>query len=495
MKKIVIIGGGIAGLSAGCYAKMNGYDAHIFEMHNLPGGLCTSWKRKGYIFDNCIHWLEGTMPNSPYHKIWQELGTIQGKEFYYKEMSIKYILKDQIINLYNDPDKLAKYLKEIAPEDSDMIDKLTEIVRKFCILGEMPLTKPKELFNIIDTFKMIKTFFPFLKFFKKYMKTTIDEFADRFKNPVLQQAIRSIKGLTPSNEFIAIPFLIASQDAGFPWGGSLNFAKSIEQRYTYLGGKIYYGAKIKKILVTNNQAVGIQLEDGKEVKADIVISAADGYGTIFKMLDGKFINKKIRRIYENEPVVPSYLHVSLGVNMDLSGDANLNNSVYYVYKLDKSIMIAGEEKKYIQIKNYAFDPTFAPKGKSTLLVAFFSESSYWEKIYQDKEKYQQEKKNVEDAVISSLEKIIPGIKEKIEVIDVSTPMTIIRYTNNWQGSIMGFKRGRILNIPRTLPKLKNFYMAGQWVGDIGLPGAACGGRDCMEIICKKDKKRFITTKP
>jgi phytoene dehydrogenase-like protein len=53
-KSIIIIGGGIAGLAAGCYARMNGYRAHIFELHTLPGGLCTSWDRKGYTFDGCI---------------------------------------------------------------------------------------------------------------------------------------------------------------------------------------------------------------------------------------------------------------------------------------------------------------------------------------------------------------------------------------------------------------------------------------------------------
>jgi phytoene dehydrogenase-like protein len=46
-KKVIIIGAGIAGLSAGCYLQMNGYDTEIFELHNIPGGLCTGWKRKG----------------------------------------------------------------------------------------------------------------------------------------------------------------------------------------------------------------------------------------------------------------------------------------------------------------------------------------------------------------------------------------------------------------------------------------------------------------
>ncbi|HNR80708.1 MAG TPA: NAD(P)/FAD-dependent oxidoreductase, partial [Mesotoga infera] len=57
MKKIAIIGAGIAGLSAGCYAQMDGFETEIFELHNNPGGLCTSWKRKDYTIDGCIHHL------------------------------------------------------------------------------------------------------------------------------------------------------------------------------------------------------------------------------------------------------------------------------------------------------------------------------------------------------------------------------------------------------------------------------------------------------
>lgn len=65
MKKVIIVGSGIAGLSAGCYLQMNGYDTQIFEAHNHPGGVCTSWTRKGYTVDNCIHWLVGSLSEKP----------------------------------------------------------------------------------------------------------------------------------------------------------------------------------------------------------------------------------------------------------------------------------------------------------------------------------------------------------------------------------------------------------------------------------------------
>lgn len=61
-KSLAIVGGGIAGLCAGCYAQMNGYRSRIYEMHDLPGGLMTAWERKGYTIDYCIQWLVGANP-------------------------------------------------------------------------------------------------------------------------------------------------------------------------------------------------------------------------------------------------------------------------------------------------------------------------------------------------------------------------------------------------------------------------------------------------
>ena len=81
MKEIIIIGAGIAGLSAGCYGQMNGYKTRIFELHDKPGGLCTSWKRQGYTFDGCIEWTIGSKAGSEVNRIFAELGAVQGRRF------------------------------------------------------------------------------------------------------------------------------------------------------------------------------------------------------------------------------------------------------------------------------------------------------------------------------------------------------------------------------------------------------------------------------
>lgn len=106
-KKIIIIGAGIAGLSAGCYARMNGYEAEIYEMHDKPGGLCTSWKRKGYIFDGCLHWLMGSHPGSSMYKLWAELGAVQGRRIYNKDIFYRFNSSDgRALVIYCDVDKL-----------------------------------------------------------------------------------------------------------------------------------------------------------------------------------------------------------------------------------------------------------------------------------------------------------------------------------------------------------------------------------------------------
>jgi phytoene dehydrogenase-like protein len=109
------------------------------------------------------------------------------------------------------------------------------------------------------------------------------------------------------------------------------------------------------------------------------------------------------------------------------------------------------------------------------------------------------KQALADAVIARLEKRFPGIVDQIEVVDVATPVTYERYTGNWQGSYMGWAdttETMLKTMDRTLPGLGHFYMAGQWVHPGGgVPGAVTSGRHVMQVICKKDKKPFVTTVP
>ena len=119
------------------------------------------------------------------------------------------------------------------------------------------------------------------------------------------------------------------------------------------------------------------------------------------------------------------------------------------------------------------------------------------------ERYEAEKKEIAIKVIDQLERRLPSIAEQVEVVDVSTPMTVERYTGNWQGSQEGWlitteTLGMVMGkgMEKTLPGLDDFYMAGQWVEPGGgVPTVAASGRGVIKTICKKDGKKFSISFP
>ena len=74
---LAIIGAGMAGLSAAVYARLSGLTVRVFEQHFMAGGLCTSWMRKGYVFDYCIQYFMGNRKGHSFYDIWKELGVIE----------------------------------------------------------------------------------------------------------------------------------------------------------------------------------------------------------------------------------------------------------------------------------------------------------------------------------------------------------------------------------------------------------------------------------
>lgn len=495
-KTIIIIGAGIAGLSAGCYAQMHGYETTIFEMHDKPGGLCTSWNRKEYIFDGCIHYLMGTNVASGYHKIWDELGALEGQKFinHSEFLRVNGAGGKELI-LYSDLKKLEKHLKELAPEDTDLLSDFIKTVRKLAKFNPS-IDKAPEIRRKPEKLWLNFKALPLLYSLRKYGNMTIGDFTKHIQNPFLHETFPLL--FFELNDFPIIALMgfignFSTGNCGYPVGGSLSFAQSIEKRYLELGGKIKYRTKVEKIQVENNSVKGILSSDGSIYLSDRVISAADGYGTIYNLLEGKYISDEINNRYQKLPVYPPCLYVTLGVNADLSA---FPHGIYY--KLQKPLEIAEEMQNWIGIQHYCFDPTLAPNQKSVVNVMILTKYDYWKILYKDKSAYQAEKKRISDVILTEFIKYYGIDKNLIEVVDVATPVTYERYTGTWQGSFMGWKPS--INTPRTLkekilPGITGLYMAGQWIEYTGgVPTAAKSGRDVVQIICREDKTNWKTIK-
>ena len=496
-RSVIIIGAGIAGLSAGCYARMNGYDTRILELHNLPGGLCTAWERKGYTFDGCVQQVIGSSPgvNPAWYQVWEELGAVQERSMIHHDESMCVEGKDgQVLHVYSDIDRLQQHLLELSPADRPVIDELCAGIRKFASY-KPPILIPRELYRPLDGMKAGWQVLPYMFAMRKYMKIPMEEFAARFSDPFLREAFTIVFDL-PGFPLLTAMFSLAfhhNRMAGYPGGGSLAFSQSIEKRYLNLGGEIQYGARVQRILVEDDRAVGVLLENGTEQRADLIISAADGRSTLFGMLDGQYIDDRIRGYYDSWPTFRPVMQVSLGVNRDFTGEPHR-----LVFPLEEPLEILGELKRYLCLKHFCFDPQLAPPGKSVLSTMFTCEYEPWKELHAHRAAYRAAKDHIAQAVLDRIEVKHPGLRDDIEAMDVTSPVTYERYTANWKGSMEGWQvttqtMPRMIKkaMSKTLPGLDGFYMTGQWVEPGGgVPAVAISGRNVIQLICHADGRPF-----
>ncbi len=240
--------------------------------------------------------------------------------------------------------------------------------------------------------------------------------------------------------------------------------------------------------------MGVRLADGSEQRADVVVSAADGYSTIFKLLGGRYVDEKTKERYRTWKLIRPTVMVSFGVARTFPDESH-----FIAIMLQNPFVVGNQKIEGLMIRIFNYSPRFAPPGKTVVQVMFETEWDYWNDLQKDRPRYEAEKERVAADVLARLERHFPGIKSQVEVTDVATPYTTWRYTLNYKGAYMGWlptPETIMTAIPRTLPGLANFYMAGQWVlPGGGVPPCLYSGRHVVQILCHRDGKPFMTTVP
>jgi len=324
------------------------------------------------------------------------------------------------------------------------------------------------------------------------------EFSGPIKNPVLREIFELLWDYnSPASFFLMILSFLHKGEVGYPVGGSLEFSRAIERRYSNLGGEVHYGTKVAKVLVEGNRAVGVKLEDGSEHRADYVISAADGHATIFDMLAGRYADDTVRGYYERLPTFPPLLYIALGVDSSFEDIPPIANGI--TFPLSGPIEVVGMELRRLGVMIYNFDPTLSPPGKTVVNVMLYTDYNYWKGLHERPDRYKSEKERAADQIVAVLDKRFPGLAGRVEMRDVATPITFHRYTGNWKGSYEGWlptQESAGLKMSKTLPGLDNFYMAGQWVEPGGgIPTSAISGRRAIQMICDREKMPFLAITP
>jgi len=502
---ILIVGAGMAGLSAGCYAQMNGYRSQIFELHHHPGGLCTSWKRGDYSFEAGVTAVTGTGPQTKVHQLWEELGVLDGRPVHYYEELTRFEGADgRAFCVYTDIERLERHMLELAPQDRDVIEEFVHALRQFTRM-EMPVDLTPS--NLLELMQLGQDMLPVMVPMLHWRNVTVREFAARFQDPLLREALPRLFQFAPL-DFPMVMLLMTlakmnDHEAGFPIGGSAQLSQDLADRYLALGGEIHCRARVEQILVErssngsrgHDRAVGVRLQDGSEHYGDIVLSAADGRSTIFDLLGGRYLDDAVQSYYHDLPIAKSVLKISLGVARDFSTEPHLVD-----FALPRPIVLGNVPHDRLVLRHYCFDPTMAPAGKSTLGVWCEADYEYWKTLRADREQYRAAKKEAADQVIAALDERYPGLRDAIEAVDVATPLTYEQSTANWRGAWSGWalttrKVNMVMSqgMSKTLPGLDGFYMIGHWVepgGGVDL--SAASGRDVIKDICRLEERPFNT---
>lgn len=515
MKKVCIIGAGVAGMSCGIHLQKNGFQTVIYEGGMTPGGLCTGWSRGGYSFNGCMHWLLGAEKGSSFHTMWNEIVDLSQIKFVEHKERVQFEVKplvethgracnnvisdkygSNIFHFYNKTDDFEEYLLDIASEDAPLIKKWMACVRglnKFqeilppVLADDASVWQKIKFWGIKMTVRMHQFGFHYLRYrFAGILQGTTHTFAEKFKNPFLREAIKNLYEKEMSMYLLC--FVQSYADLGvakYPKGGSEAFAKVLADSYLKSGGVIKYNSPVEKIIVDDvaHRAKGLKLKSGELIDADYVVSAADWHWTMFDALGEKYIPSsqlKYKEVAKSD-VFYSYCILYLGVK-----DGMKEHPHFLRYYTDPYSLPDGTQFDKMEVHLYNYDETLAGDDRCTIAVYFQTQNGdYWiDKRANDRIGYEASKKEFTALAIQKLsEHFGNDFVDKIEVKDLTTPATYYRYTHNLYGSSQGWMPTIGRRSFGNVKGISNVFLCGHWtVSGGGLPIALKSGRDVAKKI-------------
>jgi phytoene dehydrogenase-like protein len=495
MKKVVIIGGGIAGLSAGIFAQKNGFDSIILEKNKSLGGECTGWDRQGYHIDGCIHWLVGTKKGTPMHDLWTTVGALDGVEIFHPESFLTFEYEGVTVNLYRDLDRLKSSWLKISPQDEDAIDGLCDAIEGLQSF-EIPVEKPEDLMTFLEKIRLMSSMKEAGMIMRKFGKVSLKDYAKTFKHPALREVLANFlpEGYSASSIFFALAAFTKGQ-ASIPIGGSKAFSMRMAERYLALGGTIEAPCEAVELVIDCSKVNSVVCKNGKTFEADYVIAACDAHVLYERLLKGKHPDRAFQKRYNNPEDYPlaSNIYVALGYKGTMDDhprSLSFPIEPFEIHKRPVSRLI---------MTNYSYEPEFAPEGHTSITCAinqFRSDYEAWHTLDRASKAYRREKARIGEAVLGAIETRFPHMKGKLKVLDVATPITYQRYCNAYRGAFMSFLptvRGKMMAHTGRIKGLNNIFLSGQWLQPPGgLPVAVLTGKDTIMRLCKIEKQPFIS---
>lgn len=486
-KKVVVLGGGIAGLTAAALLAKRGLAVTLIEKGEKVGGYVTGFTRQGFYFDATGAFLAACEPGGEFHAIFEELG-LTNDICFLPIPAIKNIYPDFSLQLdYRNPTAYVKGIMEKFPEHKDALQSYIDLTEK---LGREFLAFEKASWW---RKALLPIFFPTLfKFARHSHGYVLSQF---FKgNFNIIHALSALPTTLPPSKlsyiFVAVMWAkVLKQGVFYPKGGMIAISESLEKSILNAGGQIFYSQETKRIEQEKDKSWKVILADGKTIEADWLIGAFNPFSGD-KLLSG---NKKLYgRMFtlSRFEVSPSALlfyvglpasalpenwpyFVSIHTDRDLEKEAEaLDNGL-----LDNGLHIVITTPSLV-------DPSLAPAGHHSLKVLVHApHASLFEKSYGSPEALDAIKERIFTLIKNYSGLDIAGNSVFVEK---ATPQTLVRYTDNIEGAMYGFDAGLGQVGPQRPPirtKLDNLLWVGHYTRPAhGIVGSALSGSFAANII-------------
>ncbi|MEM2144133.1 MAG: NAD(P)/FAD-dependent oxidoreductase [Candidatus Jordarchaeaceae archaeon] len=493
----IVIGAGLGGLSAAATLAKNGQKVLLLERHYRPGGYAGSFVRGRFEFEISLHQLSGINLESKsgsFYQSLESLGITKRVEFVRLPHLYRSVFPDLDVTLPTGRENAEGVLVDIFPKDSEgikrFLDRVEAVNRALTALrsGATSEKEKKEIKeNLVD-----------------YKDATLEEVLSKeVKDPKARAVIAQIFayfGLPPSR----VSYLVYAVGWGEYLlnggtqikGTSQMLCNAFVDIIHEMGSDVRFNCGAKKILTRGGKVTGVVTDTGEKIKSDYVISNISPITTCAELIGvDKCPSSMFQTLNAKELAIGTIcVYMGLDIPYEELGIDDFEifiNSGYDYEAFWKKISTGIEPDDFgFTVYNAAY-PNASPPGTTIIVLTAPSYAEPWYKV--PPSKYVETKNRVAEGMIKKAEKFAPGIREHIEVVEVSTPLTNIRFTGNPGGSIYGWpyspKESIFYRLPQEGP-LKGLYFAGAWtqIGGGFQPCITSGIMAAQKVIAEKMKK-------
>jgi all-trans-retinol 13,14-reductase len=500
----IIIGSGMGGLTTAAFLAKAGKKVLVLEKHYVAGGFTHSFKRKKYEWDVGVHYVgQVNLENGLLRKAFDYVSDGKLKWNGMGEVYDQAIFEGDVYNFKAGREEQIKQMIEYFPQEEKALRDYYKLVSKVGSLSLMffaERTMPSWLSRSLGYFLR--------KGFYKYSRRTTYEVLSGFTKNEKMISVLCAQcgnyGLPPKKSSFAIHAMVTDHflDGGnYPVGGASNISKSVVNVIEANGGIIAIKADVKNIIIKNNKATGVEMSNGDIINADKIISNTGIHNTYNKLIK----TKKNESASEINELRPSVSHVCLYVGLNASDDElklpKYNIWLYNSYKLDLDYDHHLTNKHFSPSIAYisfpsAKDPGWTEKHANTSTIQVIAPCPYeWVKEWEEQkwqkrgDEYDIYKEELKNHLLEKLYSVLPQIKGRIEIAELSTPLSTRHFSNYARGEIYGLEhstaRFELKQLRATTP-YKNLYLTGQDIVCVGVGSALFSGIITSVVILNRN---------